>query len=319
MARGNDLNNKKKPARVADGPREPGFARSVGETMGVLLRPLVPLTTLIVLYVGISYLLWRPLNGESGEYESSAQALLTEKAILAAFDANQRPPWMSKPDYMQLKSEGVKALKNHSVFDPNLSRRFAVLCEKNSWIERVREVRLRYPAQMELELDFRKPVAKLDRGTVVDRQGYGLNLSSDSPPARDLPVLVGVSRKNPAIGKLTTEKTVVDALDLLSVVRDTLAKTPGNLRVANVEFKDSMWRIATDRGPVILWGAFTDDPPIDEPRTREKSELLRRRLCEWNPALLEYVKVYIGQAPVKLRAQVGAQEITTPPSPARSL
>ena len=73
-----------------------------------------------------------------------------------------------------------------------------------------------------------------------------------------------------------------------------------------------------DRGLVIMWGAFTDDPPIDEPRTHEKAELLQKRLCEWNPALLEYVKVYIAQAPVKLRALAGAQEITTPPAPMRA-
>ena len=33
---------------------------------------------------------------------------------------------------------------------------------------------------------------------------------------------------------------------------------------------------------------------------------------------LEYIKVYIGQAPVKLRALAGNQEITTPPSPPRA-
>ena len=107
-------------------------------------------------------------------------------------------------------------------------------------------------------------------------------------------------------------------LDLLAVVRDALAKAPGNLRVLEVELRDGMWRITTDHGPLIMWGAYTDDPPIDEPKTHEKAELLRRRLCEWNPALLEYIKVYIGQAPVKLKSLSGAQEITTPPAPARS-
>lgn len=314
MARSSDSDNKKKNARVAEGPREPGLARLVGDALGMFFRPLVPLTTLIALYVGISYLLWRPLNGESGAYESSAQALLTEKVIIAAFDSNQRPAWISKTDYFQIKVDGAAAVKNHSVFEADLSRKLAAACERNSWVERVREVRLRYPANMELELDFRKPVARLDRGAVVDRQGFALNLSADSIPARDLPLLSGAAKKNPVTGHQTSDKAVVDALDLLSIVRDTLSKAPGNLRVVNIELKDSMWRIVTERGPVIMWGAFTDDPPIDEPRTKEKAELLRRRLCEWNPALLEYVKVYIAQAPVKLRSLAGTQEISTPPA-----
>ena len=318
MARGIDSDNKKKNVRVADGPRAPGFARSLAETLGMFFRPLVPLTTLIVVYAGISYLLWRPLNSEAGGYESSAQKLLPEKALYSAFASNSRPPWMSIQDYRQIAIEGAAAAKNHSVFEAGLSRKLASTFERNSWVERVREVRLRFPARMELELDFRKPCAKLDRGAVLDRRGFGLNLSSDSPAARDLPTLCNVAKKNPGTGQQTTDKAVTDALDLLAVVRDTLAKAPGNLRVTSIEQKDAMWRIATDRGLVIMWGAFTDDPPIDEPRTHEKAELLRKRLCEWNPALLEYVKVYIAQAPVKLRALAGAQEITTPPTPARA-
>jgi len=319
MARSNDSDsNKKKNARVADGPSAPGFARSAVETVGMFLRPLIPLTILIVVYAGISFLLWRPLNGESGEFESSAKALLTEKSVIAAFKTNQAPPWISKTDLAQLKAEGTAAVKNHSVFEAGLSRKLALACERNSWVERVREVKLRYPAQMELELDYRKPVAKLSQGAVLDRQGFGLNLPTDTPGARELPTLIGVAQKNPAPGQRASEKTVVDALDLFAIVRDTLAKSPGNLRVTSVELKDGMWRVATDRGPMIMWGAFTDDPPIDEPRTHEKADGLRRRLTEWNPALLDYIKLYIANPPVKLRAMAGTQEFSTPPVSGRT-
>src|SRR5689334_15064933 len=114
MARNDDSGNKKK-ARVADGLREAGFWRSLGEMLGMLLRPLVPLTVLIAMYAGISFLLWRPLNGESGDFESAAQGKLSEKALLSAFAANARPAWMPKEDYRQIAFDGAAAGKNYSV------------------------------------------------------------------------------------------------------------------------------------------------------------------------------------------------------------
>src|SRR5258708_7293648 len=111
MARTNEADEKKKGVRVANGPRAAGFARSVGETLGLFLKPLVPLTVLIVVYAGLSVVLWRPLNGESGSSESSAQALLSEKTLLSALAANPRPAWISFPDYKQVAYEGAGAAK----------------------------------------------------------------------------------------------------------------------------------------------------------------------------------------------------------------
>src|ERR1043165_6895086 len=145
MARTTQPEEKKKGPRVADGPRAAGLARSLGEAIGMFFKPLVPLTVLVVVYAGISFLLWRPLNSESGASEFSAQALLTEKSLLSALAANPRPPWMSFSDYKQLAYEGAAAAKDHSVFEAGLSRKLADVYTRNSWVEHVREVRLRYP------------------------------------------------------------------------------------------------------------------------------------------------------------------------------
>ena len=53
MARSSEPDNKKKNVRVAEGPRGPGFARTVGEMLAMFFKPLIPLTMLIVVYVGI--------------------------------------------------------------------------------------------------------------------------------------------------------------------------------------------------------------------------------------------------------------------------
>lgn len=292
--------NKKKAARVADGPRAPGFARSVWETLGILFRPLIPLTTLFIIYAGISYLLWRPLNGEAGGFESQAQARLTAKALREAIYSQQPPPGISRQDFEQIAMDGVAAAANRSVFEPGLTRKLAQAYEHNSWVERVREVRLRYPARIELEIDFRKPFARTDRNVVLDRNGFVLNLSADSPAALQLPLMTGLLRQNLVVGKRASEKFVAEGLDLIAVIRDVLSQAPARLRVASLEQTNGRWRVQTDRGPAILWGEYTDDPPIDEPRTNDKATLLRRRLCESkDPTILEYVNVYDPRGPVK--------------------
>jgi hypothetical protein len=293
---------KKKVVRVAEGPRAPGFARTLGETLGMCVRPLFPLTMLVVIYAGVSYLLWRPLNGAADDSEFAARARLTSKTLNDAIRSQKHGAWIAEQDLRQLAATGVFTGKNQSVFEPGLARKLAAAYERDGWVERVRAVRLRYPAQLEVELDFRRPCARLDNGAVLDRQGVALNLSAGSPYAANLPVLAGVAQRVPIAGRACAEHAVNDALDLLAVVRDSLAQCPGNLRIVRVEQSDGRWTVSTQNGPKILWGAFTDDPPLGEPRTGEKAQLLRRRIAEsGNPSMLEFVKVYVAQAPVKPR------------------
>jgi hypothetical protein len=296
---------KKKPARIAAGPEAPGFARSMGENTGRLLRPMFPLLLVAGMFVGVSVLMWRPVYGEGGGGDSvEARGRLNAKLLRAAILQKKRPDWISPEDYAQIADIGLLA-QNHSVFEPGLSRALAQAYESNSWVERVNAVRLRYPARIEIEIEWRKPVARVAQTSMVlDRNGYVLNLMSDSANVRDTPLIGGVGCLRTEAGKQVPEKDLLDALGLLRVVREALSSSPGGLRVASLQrVSAAMWHVQTDRGPLVYWGAFTDDPPMDEPTTHEKADLLRRRLCEIkDPGLLEYIKVYHAKAVVKPRA-----------------
>jgi hypothetical protein len=304
MSRLKGSEKKKKAERVALGPYAPAFARSLGETTGRLLRPLLPLTVLAGTYVVVSFMLWRPVNGEPSR-SAAGQSRLTAAAIRDAVTRRPCPGWMTRQDFEQVAGIGLLA-GGHSVFEPGLSRMLACAYESSPWVERVQALRLRFPAQMDLEIEWRKPVARVERGSLVlDHHGVVLNLMADGAAARDLPLLAGVPCGRTEVGKQVPEKDLQDGLELLGTVNAALRSSPGNLKIASVVREPAgTWRVLTDRGPTIYWGAFTDDPPVDEPRTHEKAELLRRRLCESKePALLEYVKVYHAQAPVKPRAK----------------
>jgi hypothetical protein len=156
----------------------------------------------------------------------------------------------------------------------------------------VQVVRLRYPASIEIEIDWRRPVARVNRSMVVDRHGVVLNLMWNSAKVSDVPCISGVNCAHTSVGRQVPEKDIHDAIALLNVVREGIESF--RLKVADVRRESSgMWQIVTDRGPLVRWGAFTDDPPMDEPRTREKVDLLRRLMVESkDPTSLEEVTVY---------------------------
>jgi hypothetical protein len=303
MSRGKSA--EKKNARVAAGPEGPGFARSLGENTGRILRPLFPLVAIMAVLAAGSYLLWRPIHAEGTSASGQApRGRLSARTLKLAVLSKPRPAWISREDFEQTAQLGLIA-ENHTIFEANLSRRLAAADESSPWVERVSAVRLRYPAQLELELEWRKPVARVDRTMVLDRNGVVLNLSWDSPNVADTPAIMGVTCGRTEIGKQVPEKELIEGLALLSVVKHALQLSPGNLKVATLWREPAgTWRVVTDRGPYVQWGMFTDDPPMDEPRTKEKADLLRRRLCEArDPSLLEYIRVYHAQAPVKPRMQ----------------
>ncbi|HYG74160.1 MAG TPA: hypothetical protein VEK08_04065 [Planctomycetota bacterium] len=307
--------NKKKPARVAAGPEAPGFARTLGENLGRFLRPLIPICLFFIAGAGFSVLLWRSFGAVSASGQSDTQPArdrLSEKVIRQAFVNKQRPVWISREDYEQVVTLGNFA-SGRSIFEPKLSHKIAEKLSESPWVERVQSVRLRYPSHMDIEIEWRKPAARVDRLMVLDPSGHVLNLMPDSPAVRDTPLISGVICGRTETGKPVREKELIEALGLLKEVKDVLATSPGQLKIATIMRQPSgQWLVITDRGPAVYWGSFTDDPPMDEPRTMEKKDLLRRRLCEIkDPSLLEYIKVYHAQAPVKPRA---AAALTAEPS-----
>ncbi len=316
MARGKTAETKKKPARVAAGPEASGFARSLGESVGLVIQPLIPLVIFAAVLAGVSFLLWRSVGYVSAANRDIAPGtsdLINENALRQAILKKPRPQWVPREDFESAAGLGLFA-RNHSVFEPNLSHSLAEKFEASPWIERVQSLRLHYPAQVDMEVEWRRPAARVNKVMVLDRNGFVLNLMPDNNVIRDVPLITGVVCSRVDAGSKVREKELMDALGLLAVVRDTLQCSPGHLKIASLMREPSgNWRIVTDRGPAVYWGAFTDDPPMDEPRTREKADLLRRRLCEIkDPWLLEYVKVYHAQAPVRLR---GTQVADTPANP----
>jgi hypothetical protein len=221
---------------------------------------------------------------------------LTEKEIRDAVLLRlHRPEWIYKEDFEQIANLGLFAV-GRCVFESGLSHELAAKYETNSWVKNVESVHLRYPARVDLELEWRKPAAIVPQaGMVLDQDGYSLNLMCAA--AKNLPRLANVPCQHTPPGQQVAEKDLLSALELLRTAQDALLLGPGNAKnlkpVEVLREASGQWRINTENGPVIEWGVFSDDPPLDEPRTHEKSESLRRCLCDCkDSAALEYIKLY---------------------------
>ena len=84
----------------------------------------------------------------------------------------QLPPWIRT----DLKSEAIVSgsLENLNVRQEDLSPRVAAAFKMHPWVAEVRRVTKRYPAQVIVDLDYRRPIAmvEVDQGLYpVDRQG----------------------------------------------------------------------------------------------------------------------------------------------------
>jgi hypothetical protein len=321
MSRAKTAENKKKAPRVAAGPEAAPFARSLGENLGRLARTVLPITLILTTMFGLSLLLWLPLQSNAPvDLGVSERSRLTPQAIEQPVLRMRRPEWISKDDFEDLARQGLVAA-NHSVFEPNLSRTLMQCYKNNPWVEKVTAVHLQYPAQLSVELELRKPAARIERSTpdkgqmVVDRNGVVLNLMPDTVPI-PTPLIVGLSCARTDIGKSVPEKEVQEGLKLLGVLDDTFAKLKSPLKVAEAKRDPKgTWYIVTDRGPALYWGYFCDDPPIDEPTTTDKLQKLALRLREiGDPSRLEYIRLYSPDAPVAMRSEFAAAKVNqTPP------
>jgi hypothetical protein len=93
-----------------------------------------------------------------------------------------------------------------SIMDRNLSERITAAFQQNPWIAKVHKVTKKYPASVEVELDYRQPVMMVQIGLeayAVDSEGTSLPTKGcfNSPlEIAEYPRLIGVD-KGPAVGE----------------------------------------------------------------------------------------------------------------------
>lgn len=289
---------KNAPHKVV-GEAAAAFAHHAGETVGRTLRPLLPLLVLCGLYAGCAWLLWRPLDKDP-------QTRLSREALLAPMQhAEGTRPWLNAQELRKIAHLGL-AVEGRSVFEPGLAAELAHAYGESPWIERVHQVKLRYPAAIRIErIDLREPfaVAATETGPLfLDKAGHVLPMI-DEPPA-NLAVLGGfLCRRLPA-GATVAEPEAREALELLATLNRALGEASRALEVSAVQLVPSEgWLVQTREGalagPLVTWGAWDDARRrAHEPPRHAKLEQLSARLAEHARVGLRTIKLDKPGAPV---------------------
>lgn len=232
-----------------------------------------------------------PQLAEQPEYQITAQQI----------QITPPPRWIPE-DIVEKVLDRAGFNESMSLLDPRLGRKVALAFDTHPWIERLVQVRKSYPARLQVDVIYRKPVALVEVAGggyfPVDRLGYLLP-SEDFRPADEsrYPIVRGIQTAplgyvgeewgDPAVvgaahlAETLTEQTAAgtswwDALQLRSIVAPSVV-------ASNESIDELQYRFETAGGSQIYWGR--------PPGTQHPGELTVEQKLE---RLAEYHRSYRG-------------------------
>jgi hypothetical protein len=214
---------------------------------------------------------------------------------LKASEIRITPPPRPVPANLVERAVGTAGLEAElSVLDQTLLPRLAEAFAKEPWVRQVIQLRKGLPAHVEIELEYRRPVAMIDvkQGVYpIDEEGVLLPPADFSAAeSRRYPLVTGV-RSLPAgpPGTPWDDATVLgaakiaaalaahwDELDLTSIQAPPLA-------TASVEAEDLTFELHTRGGSKIIWGRPPGTGHPGELTADQKIGRLKRYVADFGP------------------------------------
>ncbi len=193
-------------------------------------------------------------------------------------ESTPQPPWIRSDVKTSVFRDAD--LANCSLLDEGLSQRVHQAFSLHPWIERVLQVRKRYPAAISVDLVYRKPAAMVEvAGGLLPIDGSGVLLPSDdfSPAdASHYPRVAGVeSQPRGLVGTAWGDPLVVDAGRITGLLASNweawhfqklncpLPKSPENPRPLG-------FRLRHESGATVLWESAPDREAGSESKAAEK-------------------------------------------------
>ncbi len=253
----------------------------------VLFRPRV---VLILLIVGGVPLLRHFSEKADVRLAQQAEYQIERSAIVLG----DRPEYVPE-ELLERTWERAGLPERFSVLEPGLAARIGKAFEESPWVRSVKRVQLRYPTVVEIELEYRRPVAlvrSIEGYYPVDRDGILLPPADFSPAQLPgYPIIENVrSLPSGPAGTHWGDLAVWGAarlVDLLTPEGDTgkywkkydLARVrvfgAADLETSTLEHLQQIsYRLVTHGGSEIIWGIA---PGVDDP-TEPNAETKLKRL-----------------------------------------
>ncbi len=223
----------------------------------------------------------------------------------ARFHLPRRPVWVPETlVHDVLLSAGLNRLE--SVLDAKLPEKLSAAFSLNPWVRKVRKVQIKYPAEVYVDLDYRRPVCLVQ---LPDDSGFypvdseGILLPTDyftrgSPQEiaekmSELLLVVGAPsspigsfgdtwgessvEKAAQLADLLGEDAKLWGIDTLRIITDPKA----NSLALSWEVQPPKYRLITGNGRTVEWGTYDfapGSPKVPSLKEEAKKEKLRKRI-----------------------------------------
>ena len=266
--------------------RPPIIARIFG---GATRARIILMAAVVVVFFGGAIALWQIYGpavtaGQSAKFQISPQGV----------SMPPQPEWVKADVKQQVFRDAGWNSQPPSALDPELTVKIAQAFELHTWVAKVTRVRKKHPAQVEVELTYRRPVAMVE----VDYQGQAGLLPIDSegvllPPddfsadqAREFPrVVADYSSPGGPVGTPWGDRRVWGGAKIVGVLQPkwklwnlyrVVAEQPPGRRLRGEE---PTFEVTTRDGGRILWGHAPGQEIRGEPTAAAKLKQLGAELA----------------------------------------
>lgn len=234
-------------------------------------RPLTATAILLGGFFGAWYYVWA---GVRGHVLGSPDYVLTAKSI----EITPLPSWI----HSEIREEVFGAAQFNgplSILDDNLAERLAAAFSLHPWVAKVRRVTKKYPAKVEVEIEYRQPVLMVDTPSgllPVDAQGVLLPGGDFSPVEQSrYPRLVGVeTQPMGTLGERWGDPRVFGAAQIVAAIGSNwsqwrLDRVVPSIKPASNASEDYVYMLVARSGTQVYWGRaphmnFTGELPPTE-------------------------------------------------------
>lgn len=232
------------------------------------VRTLVPGVLVLSLLLGFGGYLFnnkiKPALFGSEEYRFSADRIVISSA----------PEWIDPGTLIKdaLRESGLN--RQESVLDPDLPEKVTAAFLQQPWVKNVHEVRLVYPATIQVELEYRRPIALVevpDGFLPIDSSGTLLPsyyFTTISPEKRNNYIRIGGIESRPlgGVGDKWGDPALEQASELADLLDDVFQKMSIRWIILEKEPKDEKddssdeyrFRLQTFAKNEIIWGRMND-------------------------------------------------------------
>ena len=214
------------------------------------------------------------------------------------FHLSEPPPWIPETLVHDVLTT-AKFGPEESVLDKKLPERLAAAFAANPWVERVRKVQIRYPAEVYVELDYRSPVClvELPNGEgFYPVDAYGILLPpdyfmADTERIHLFPLVTGTPSNpmgsygdawgNSAVGKAARIAAMLGEDAKIGGVASIriLTEPKGTLSTFRWEVPPPEFQLVAENGRVFHWGTFgfsPENPLLPDLKEEAKLENFRK-------------------------------------------